>query len=78
MRINQGELAELIKDEAGVKAESYFCHKSDSMRITIVWGWSECILAHEHEQSYFVIESNSDEIFPGETISVNEILDIVL
>ncbi len=84
IRINQGELAELLQDEV-IEAIVSFNEVSGSMEISLVWATSpdeyfEGARLHHmiSDQTYYIIDSTSPDMCPGETISVDEILDIVL
>ncbi len=83
IRINQGELAELLEGEI-IEATVSF-DDATGMQISLVWVTSEdeyieqARLQHMvSDQMYYIIDSTSPDMCPGETISVDEILDIVL
>jgi hypothetical protein len=81
MSINQKELVQLLEDDI-FKARRIFeldDYGDPAAEYALIqWGFEECKLDWLGGQTYFIIESTSDEISPGETISVDEILDIVL
>ncbi len=84
IRINQSELAELLQDEI-IEATASFNEVSGSMEITLVWVTSpdeyleDARLHHMiSDQTYYIIDSTSPDMTVGNTISVDEILDIVL
>ncbi len=84
IRINQGELAELLQDEI-IEATVSFNEATGSMEITLMWVTQPdeeiegARLQHMvSDQMYYIVDSTSPDMCPGETISVDEILDIVL
>ncbi len=84
IRINQGELAELLEGEI-IEATVSFDDATGGMQISLVWVTSEdeyieqARLQHMvSDQMYYIVDSTSPDMCPGETISVDEILDIVL
>jgi hypothetical protein len=91
MDINHYELAELLKDDIynattrwyqGVQPGRSGNHSADYLEADVVWlgfgNFEDVTLEWNGGQEFFIVESNCDEMFPGCTISVNEILDIVL
>ena len=83
IRINQGELAELLEGEI-IEAIVSFNDATGSMEISLVWETPDeyfegARLQHiVSDQMYYIVDSTSPDMCPGETISVDEILDIVL
>jgi hypothetical protein len=85
MTINEKELVELLEDDifAARIVRETFSDNPDDDDIFVeleayTLGFATVTLEWNGGQEYFVYASNCDEMFPGETISVNEILDIVL
>lgn len=78
MSIGQEELAELLTDEifraTAIDDEG---HVFDDC-ICIEYGFTIVYLQHVKWQEYYIVESDGNDMFPGSTISVDEILDIVL
>lgn len=77
IRINQGELAELLQGDVDF-TETFFNEDTGTMQIVLEWcDVFRVILEHCHHQIYKIVFSES-EMVEGHTISVDEILDIVL
>ena len=82
IRINQGELAELLQGEIK-KAEVYMDAATGAMQIVLEWygTWFDETATLYHmisDQTYYIVSSTSPDMTRGETINVDEILDIVL
>jgi hypothetical protein len=78
MNINDYELVKLLEDDV-----YHISLRDDDDRqasyVDIIWGLaSRAQLEHVGNQTFFITDSNNDDMFPGETICVDEILDIVL
>lgn len=72
MTINANELAELL--EGDVQDARIEC----GMVKLEYGGFEYAALEWMYDQIFFVVDSNNDDLFPGETVDVDEILDIVL
>jgi len=77
MAINEYELNELLQDEIYKSSIQY--DEDDNPLLFVEFGnFEDVTLEYVGGQEFFIYDSNTDEMFPGETISVDEILDIVL
>lgn len=85
MEINEHELLDLLMDD--IYALQCFDERKSPEYKDCIWleyynedGWyEEVVLRHEWNQIYTIVEaSNEQEFSLGETVSVDEILDIVL
>jgi hypothetical protein len=79
MEINSYELKQLLRGEINCTFIVQDEYDDKDGCIFLSYGFGSCAwLEHEGGQNYFIVESDNDDMFPGETISVDEILDIVL
>ena len=83
MDINEFELVKLLTDEIfAARNISYAISDNtsdDEIYAQLEFGNFQTVtLEWEGGQTFFIINSDTDEMFPGNTISVDEILDIVL
>lgn len=80
MELNQYELIELLEGEA-VSATLWYTVQDANpwMKLSWVQEYNEmAILRHNEDQTFTVMISRTAEMWKGATISVDEILDIVL
>ena len=83
MDINEHELVKLLVDDIfaarTVRQQNSDYPADDDILSELEFGNFETVtLEWEGGQTFFIVASDSDEMFPGDTISVDEILDIVL
>lgn len=86
MEINNSELIELIKDEPEIayvynpygSAAKRVGNKKYSRIVIYTTSGDLIVMQWQQGQTYKVSQSNNGEIHPNNTISVDEILDIVL
>jgi hypothetical protein len=81
MTIDRFDLVDLLKGEIHIARIAGIINEYGDYdeRVELHWGFGDwALLEWSGGQRFFIIESNNDEMSPGCTISVDEILDIVL
>jgi hypothetical protein len=79
MTINEHELKQLLRGEINCTFVVHDEYNDKDGCLFLSYGFSNCVwLEYYGEQDFFIVDSDNDDMFPGETINVDEILDIVL
>ena len=79
MTINEFELCELLENEIWQALVMYDGYTFTRRYVVIKYStFQDVALVYNGGQTYTVIDSNCNDMRKGQTINVNEILDIVL